>query len=315
MTEDGPASLVLVVGDANPDLVLRGDVLPRFGQAEQLLTDAELVIGGSAAITAHGLARLGRPVALVAAIGRDPLGSFMRAELARAGVVIEHLLERVELPTGLSVVLSRGNDRAILTHRAAITTLSPAEIAVALSSLRVAGLRHLHISSLFLQPQLTDALPALLATARRHGVTTSLDTNDDPAGRWQGVEALLPLLDLLLPNRAEVIALAADTDVHRAAARLATCGPLVVVKDGGHGGFVVTPAGERVTADAPRVNPVDTTGAGDTFNAAFIDAWLDAHPLDICLQHAVRAGAHTVTALGGTRGQPSRDDLIPGGTA
>ena len=60
---------VLVVGDANPDLILRGDVVPRFGQAEQLLDGADLVIGGSGGIVAHGLARLGRSTRLVAAIG------------------------------------------------------------------------------------------------------------------------------------------------------------------------------------------------------------------------------------------------------
>ena len=66
-------SRVLVVGDANPDLVLTGDVVPRFGQVEQLLDSATLTIGGSAGITAHALARLGRPVSLVAAVGTDLL--------------------------------------------------------------------------------------------------------------------------------------------------------------------------------------------------------------------------------------------------
>ena len=75
---------LLVVGDANPDLILRGDVVPRFGQAEQLLDDADLVLGGSAAITAHGLARLGRPVSLVAAIGADAFGT-TDGERARRG--------------------------------------------------------------------------------------------------------------------------------------------------------------------------------------------------------------------------------------
>ena len=74
MPAAAPRPGVLVVGDVNPDLILRGDVVPRFGQAEQLLTDAILTIGGSAAIAAHGLARLGRPVSLVAAVGDDAFG-------------------------------------------------------------------------------------------------------------------------------------------------------------------------------------------------------------------------------------------------
>ena len=77
---------VLVVGDANPDLVLRGDVRPRFGQAEQLLDAADLVLGGSAAITAAGCARLGLRTALLAAVGDDVFGAFVRERLAERGV-------------------------------------------------------------------------------------------------------------------------------------------------------------------------------------------------------------------------------------
>src|SRR3954470_4119261 len=84
---EGPTMLdVLVVGDANPDLVLRGDVRPRFGQAEQLLTGAELVLGGSAAITAAGCARLGLRTALLSVLGGDVFGALVRQRLTERGV-------------------------------------------------------------------------------------------------------------------------------------------------------------------------------------------------------------------------------------
>ena len=77
---------LLVVGDANADLVLRGgDIVPSFGQREQLVDHAELVLGGSGAILAAGAARLGLDVAMVACVGDDPLGRVMRDELARGG--------------------------------------------------------------------------------------------------------------------------------------------------------------------------------------------------------------------------------------
>ena len=104
------AARVLVVGDANPDLVLSGDVVPRFSQVEQLLDDASLVIGGSASITAHGLARLGRPVSLVAAVGDDHFGRFLTGRLQEAGVDVRHVAVRADLPTGLTVALNRGAD-------------------------------------------------------------------------------------------------------------------------------------------------------------------------------------------------------------
>jgi ribokinase len=300
---------VLVIGDANPDLVLSGDVVPRFGQAEQLLDEASLVVGGSATITAHGLARLGRPVSLLAAVGDDQFGAFLTTELARAGIDVGHVAVRRDLPTGLTVVLNRGDDRGMLTLTGALDSLTRAELDDALESLRAQGLRHVHVGSLFLLPSLAAALPQLLARARSLGLTTSLDTNDDPAGRWEGVDALLPHLDLLLPNRAEAVALAGHPDPRVAAAALAARGPLTVVKDGAAGAFAVAADGTVTeVAGRPRA-AVDTTGAGDTFDAAFLDAWLDAVPLADALARAVAAGARSIGFVGGTAGQPDRAEL------
>jgi ribokinase len=307
---DGPAR-VLVVGDANPDLVLRGDVVPRFGQTEQLLDEASLVVGGSASITAHGLARLGRPVSLVAAVGDDHFGRFLVDRLGAAGVDVRRVAVRQDVPTGLTVALSRGDDRAMLTLTGALDSLTEIDLHDALLALRAEGLRHVHVGSLFLLPSLAAILPAFLARARERGLTTSLDTNDDPAGRWAGVDALLPYLDVLLPNRAEAVALAGEPDPRRAAATLAAHGPLTVVKDGADGAFAVSPDG-TVSEAAGREGPVvDTTGAGDTFDAVFLDAWLDGIPLADALARAVVAGACSVGFVGGTAGQPTRDQLNP----
>jgi ribokinase len=311
MPSPSPTARVLVVGDANPDLVLRGDVVPRFGQAEQLLDDAALVIGGSAAITAHAFARLGRPVGLVAAVGKDVFGAQLTAELEAAGVDVSTLRQRSDVPTGLTVVLSRGDDRAILTRPGAIATLTAAEVEAAATS--VPGLRHVHVSSFFLQPDLAAELPALLAALRARGITTSLDTNADPAGTWLGVDAALPHLDLLLPNRAEVLALGRDADPVAAARRLAAPGPLVVVKDGASGAFAVDASGAVTTVAGAAVQPLDSTGAGDTFDAAFVDGWLAGRSLEETLRRAVLAGALAVGALGGTAGQPTQSDLITAG--
>lgn len=302
-------SSVLVVGDANPDLILRGDVVPRFGQAEQLLDTADLVLGGSAAITAHGIARLARPVALLAAVGDDLFGGETVGQVASAGVDTRFIVVRKESSTGLTVVLSTADDRAILTLPGTIPTLSADDVRDAVTALRPAGLGHVHFSSLFLQPALAEHLAELLVTIREAGLTTSLDTNADPAERWHGVDALLPHLDLLLPNRGEVTALARDPDPRSAAAKLAAAGPVVVVKDGARGGFAVRPGGHTVDVAARPGPVVDTTGAGDTFNAAFLDTWLTGADLATCLDRAVRAGTFAVSAAGGTAGQPRPADL------
>jgi sugar/nucleoside kinase (ribokinase family) len=351
---------VLCVGDANPDLVLRGDVVPRFGQREQIIESADLVIGGSAGITAHGFARLNRPVSLVAAVGGDVFGAELRERLRRAGVDVSPLVTRADTATGLSVILypaaDRGatgdtenapDDRAILTEVGAIPTLTAAEVLAAARRTMPMGLAHVHFASLFLQPHLHAELPNLLAELKAMGLTTSLDTNDDPAGRWSGIAPLLPHLDHLLPNASETLALAAalgrtparaeldaagedrefdlggaketEAIVHAAIA-LAHHGPRVTVKAGRHGALSVAigdPAtdAEIVHVAAVAAQVLDTTGAGDTFDAAFIDTWLDERSVRECLRRAVAAGACAVSAIGGTAGQPRREDLDqPSGT-
>ena len=301
---------VLVAGDANLDLVLQGDVRPRFGQAEQYLTGAGLVLGSSAGICAAGLARLGVDVGLVARVGDDFFGAHTRELLTAAGVGVDEL-RTVAGPTGLSVILSGADDRSILTLPGAMASLTVTEVRDAVAR---TGATHLHVASFFLVPDFADSLPALLADVRRDGVTTSLDPNWDPAEGWVGVAACLPHLDLLLPNAAEVVELAAVLQGRRAAdpvaaARaLASAGPAVVVKDGAAGGFAV--AGERLErAPGLPVEVVDTTGAGDSFDAGFLAAWLDGADLAESLDWATVAGSLSTTGAGGTGRQADRDQL------
>jgi sugar/nucleoside kinase (ribokinase family) len=300
---------VLVAGDANLDLVLAGDVVPRFGQAEQLLDSAQLVLGSSAGICASGLARLGVDVALVARVGGDLFGGETIRLLQDNGVDTTAVL-RTDAPTGLSVILSGADDRAILTLTGAITMLGVEDIRQALRGL---GGGHLHVASFFLLPDLAAGLPDLLAEARAAGFTTSLDTNWDPAERWAGVEACLPHLDVFLPNAAEAVAIARSlgvdvADAEAAARVLAAPGPIVAVKDGAAGGFAV--AEERVVrAPGLAIDVVDTTGAGDSFDAGFLCAWLAGEDLATAVRWGTAAGSLSTRGSGGTAGQPTRAEL------
>lgn len=302
---------VLVAGDANLDLVLRGDVRPRFGQAEQYLSDAELVLGSSAGICASGLARLGVDVGLVARLGGDLFGAQTRELLAAAGVDVAEL-RTVPGPTGVSVILSGTDDRSILTLPGAMATLTTAEVRDAVAR---TGATHLHVASFFLVPDFARSLPELLADLRRDGVTTSLDPNWDPQQRWAGVAECLPHLDVLLPNSVEAVELAGALQGRRApdpvaAARvLALSGPAVVVKDGAAGGFAV--AGEQwVRAPGLPVEVVDTTGAGDSFDAGYLAAWLEGADLAESLAWATAAGSLSTTGVGGTGRQADRGQLL-----
>jgi ribokinase len=306
---------VLVVGDANPDLILRGDVVPRFGQSEQLLDSADFLAGGSGAIVAHGLARLGLRTTMVAVLGDDVFGAITREQLAAAGVDVTELRVDPELPTGLSVILNHQDSRTMLTLVGSIGSLDPATI----DDVLLGRARHVHASSFYLQPVLAAGLAELFERAHRAGVSTSLDTNFDPAGDWAGLEQVLPVTDVLLPNRTEILGIAGRypggdsgefTDPAEAARVIARHGPLVVVKDGEHGAIAVTGgSGEVLREPGYPVAAIDTTGAGDSFDAAFIAGRLQGLPLAKCLAKACRAGALSTLGLGGTASQATAPQL------
>ena len=296
---------VLVVGDANPDLVLRGDdVRPRFGQAEQLLDAADLVLGGSAAITACGCARLGLRTGLLARVGDDVFGAFTRDRLAEAGVELLPLPAAPGTPTGLSVILSAPDDRAILTLPGTIPTLHPDDV----DDVVLSRAARVHVSSLYLQPTLAAGLDDVFVRARKLGVRTSLDTNWDPSGRWESVAEILAVTDVFLPNASELRAVTGVDDLDEAAAGLVARGTTVVLKDGARGARAWWPDG---SASAPglAVDVVDTTGAGDSFNAGFLAAQADAQPMATALAWATAAGSLSTRAAGGTAAQATMQEL------
>lgn len=306
---------VLVVGDANPDLVLRGDVRPRFGQAEQLLTDADLVLGGSAAITATGCARLGLRTDLIACVGTDIFGAFTRDRLAELGVPLRSPCAAGSVPTGLSVILSTAGDRAILTLPGTIASLRPADVTDA----ELARARHVHVASLFLQPALASGLVDVFNRARALGVGTSLDTNWDPSGRWASIAEILAVTDIFLPNAAELLAVtgadpgaaedpASAEAIDDAAAQVVAGGTTVVLKDGARGARAWWPGGS-CAAPARPVNVVDTTGAGDSFNAGFLAGVLSGRSMPEAVGWAAVAGSLSTRACGGTGAQATLAEL------
>jgi ribokinase len=298
---------VLVIGEANPDLVLTGDVVPAFGQAETLVDSADLVLGGSAAIVACGLARLGVATALAARIGDDLFGRFVRAALDEHGVDTRWIRVDPDLATGISVVLSSG-DRAILTFPGTIASTGPELVDDDLMT----SVRHVHSASYFLLPRLAPHLPEMFARARRAGATTSVDTNWDPAQTWADVDRLLDHTDVLLPNVAELLALTGRTDRDEAARVVLGHGCQVALKDGADGGTLWQAPDLVTRVSAPDVAAIDTTGAGDSFDAGFISGLLGGLSREECLARAVACGSLSTRAVGGTAGQPGLDEL-PGG--
>jgi sugar/nucleoside kinase (ribokinase family) len=296
---------VLVAGEINPDLILSGDVEPAFGQVEKVVDSAVLTVGSSSVIFACGAARLGLRVAFIGKCGDDLFGRFMLEEMRKRAVDTSPVIVDPLLSTGLTVILNKGDDRAMLTFPGAIGALRADEIPDDL--LRRA--RHLHVASYFLQDALRPGLPDLFRRARALGLTTSLDTNYDPTERWEGLDQLLPLTDVFLPNATEACALTGVPDVEEAAARLARIVRVVAVKLGAEGALGVQ-GEQRARVPSLSVAVVDTVGAGDNFDAGFLYGYLHGWPLERALRLGTVCGALSTRAAGGVAGQPTLDEVL-----
>ncbi len=297
---------ILVAGEINPDLILTDPNLePRFGQAEILVQDAALTPGSSSVIFACGAARLGLNVAFIGVCGDDVFGRFMLAAMESRGVDISNVIIDPDRKTGFTVILNRVTDRGMLTHLGAIDALTTHDISDDL----LAQARHLHIASYFLQTKLQADIPELFRRARTLGLSTSLDTNWDPAEKWTGVHDLLPLTDVFLPNENEACALADMMDVEDATRSLAAISKIVAVKLGASGGLAMR--GEFVhRAPALPVEIVDTVGAGDTFDAGFVYGFLRGWSLQKSLGLAIACGSLSTQKSGGLEGQPTLPEAL-----
>lgn len=302
---------MVVIGEINPDIVVADpDPVPIFDEVERVVDSIRMTVGSSSAIFACGAARLGLRVAFAGVVGDDALGRFMLDAMAERGIDVSACVVDPHRPTGATVIMTSPSQRAMLTAMGAIGAL---DVDAVPSSL-IARARHLHLGAFYLQDRSRDRLPAFFAAARARGLTTSFDTNWDPTERWDGgVIEMLRASDVFFPNAAEARRIAHIDDVDGAAGALATMGaegrtdggPVVAVKLGAAGAFAVTSGGPLVRVPALLVDPVDTTGAGDSFDAGFLRAWLDGGDLRESLELGVACGALSTRRLGGVDGQPT----------
>ncbi len=308
-TPPSPDFDLVVLGDCNPDLILTGDrIEPAFGQVERLVDAAELMVGGSGAILACGAARLGLRTALAGIVGDDLFGKFMCDALAERGVDTRGIVVDAAARTGLTLILSRPGDRAILTFPGTISALGADHLEASLLS----GTRHLHVASYFLQNSLVPGLSPLFHQAHQAGATTSIDPNWDPDEQWNsGIVDLLALTDVFLPNAEEATRIAGVQGPAAAARALAGLGPLTVVKLGAAGALAADNSGKltRVPGLA-EVAPIDTVGAGDSFDAGVLTGLLDAWTTERALSLGCACGALSTRAIGGTTAQPTLAEAL-----
>jgi len=294
---------VLVAGEINADLVLREvSPFPALGR-EVLVSESDLVLGSASAICASGIARLGNRVVFSGKVGDDLFGRFCLEDMSRSGIEIDRVIVDERTTTGITVSISSGPERALVTCLGAIAEFAAEEVPEAAFD----GATHLHVAGYFLQTRLRAGLPELFRRAHRRGLTTSLDSGHDPEGEWRGgLDEVLKEADLFFPNREEIRAISGREDLEDA---FRSFGRVQVVAKLGPDGAAILDEGKLLRVPAPRVQVVDTTGAGDSFDAGFLHAWLRKKPWIECLRYGVAAGSLSTRALGGTRAQPTLDEL------
>jgi sugar/nucleoside kinase (ribokinase family) len=287
---------ISVVGELNLDLVLYG--LPGHFELdrEHLASSLSLTLGSSSAIFAHNLALLGNRVGFHSAVGDDPLGELCLERLREGGVDVSAVRKFPAKQTGLTVILPQPEKRFILTYPGVMAEMRVEDLDLT----RVLDARHLHLSSYFLQKALRPRVPDLFRLAKEAGLSTSLDTNDDPDDRWeQDVLDVLSWVDVLLPNGHEACRLAGVEDPMLALDFLAAKVPLVVMKRG-EKGALARRGSEIFEASAARVAAVDTIGAGDSFDAGFLHQFIRGAKIEECLRYGNLTGALSTTRSGGT---------------
>lgn len=288
---------VCVVGEINPDLILYG--LPKQLQPEEetLVDGFRLTLGSSSAIFSHNLAVLGTRVALVSKIGDDAMGKMSMDWLASAGVDLSHVLRASNgTATGLSVILNQPEHRFILTYPGTMFELAFADLNLDF----IFSARHFHVSSYFLHRALRPRMAEFFRLAKAKGLSTSLDTNDDPEGKWSDdLLEVLPFVDILFPNEREVKKIARVDDLNQAVEKLSQICKFVVVKLGA-AGALARKGHEEWRRGGMRVESKDPVGAGDSFDAGFIHRFLQGASPQECLEYADIAGAFSTTSEGGT---------------
>ena len=298
---------VCVVGELNLDLILYGLPKDLVLDREHLASNMAFTLGSSSAIFAHNLHALGTQVGFISKIGADPLGAMAAERLGAIGVDISRMKRGTsKTSTGLTVVIPYPQQRYMLTYPGTMFEMQYSDIDMDY----VRSARHLHLSSFFLHRALRPRILNLFQQAKEAGLTTSLDTNDDPENQWaQDLLEVLKYVDVLMPNEREAKKIAHTDDSSQALNLLAGLCKVVVVKRGS-GCAICRRGDEQWSLAPPAVQMVDDVGAGDTFDSGFIHSYLLGAKMEDCLAFANIVAAYSVTKEGGTEAFRDRNALF-----
>lgn len=289
---------VAVVGELNVDIILNDiESLPVIGK-EIMAGSMSVTLGSSSAIFASNLSALGLRVAFIGKIGKDNFADVVLTSLEGRNVDTSRIIKSESLSTGATIVLNYDQDRANVTYPGAMNDLRLEDIDFEF----LAAARHMHFANCFMQPGIRKDLTSLFRKAKELGLTTSLDTQWDPEEKWElPLEELLPFVDVFLPNMAEFKFLSGSDTVEEGINKLKHFSRYIIIKNGSEGALgwdgkelIVQPAFKNEQV-------IDCVGAGDSFDAGFINDFIQDFPLKKCLEMGALTGAINTTRAGGTR--------------
>lgn len=300
---------VTALGELNVDIILNDiDGFPEMGK-EKFAGKMTVALGSSTAIFAANVACLGARTAFAGMVGRDSFGSLVSESLRAKGVDTRFLIESPDYATGATLVMSYDEDRANLTYQGAMDHMGFDDLNPDIFR----ESRHIHISSVFMQSALRRDFSRIFEAAESGGVTLSMDTQWDPKEEWDfDCAAILPHVDVFMPNETELKAITRTDDLSGAISRIRPyLRQVAVIKCGSRGSLLVKKDGE--VSEMPSFlnsHVVDSIGAGDSFNAGFIYGYVKGMSLTECQRLGNLTGAVNTTAAGGTGAFTSREAVI-----
>lgn len=300
---------VTALGELNVDIILNDiDGFPEMGK-EKFAGKMTVTLGSSTAIFAANVACLGARTAFAGMVGRDSFGSLVSESLRAKGVDTRFLIESPDYATGATLVMSYDEDRANLTYQGAMDHMGFDDLNPDIFR----ESRHIHISSVFMQSALKRDFSRIFEAAESGGVTLSMDTQWDPKEEWDfDCAAILPHVDVFMPNEAELKAITRTDDLSGAISRIRPyLRQVAVIKCGSRGSLLVRKDGD--ISEMPSFlnsHVVDSIGAGDSFNAGFIYGYVKGMSLTECQRLGNLTGAVNTTAAGGTGAFTSREAVI-----
>ncbi len=296
---------IVVVGELNADLILSDPKgFPEMGK-EKLVGGMLLTMGSASAIFATNIAHLGMKVGFIGKLGADYLGKIVTDTLAERGVDCSGIQVMTEEKTGITVALSYPENYAMMTYMGAMETFNLADVDFDY----VKRGKHLHFSSYYLQPGMRPDCVELFKRAKALGMTTSFDPGPDPAEKYEAdILEVLPYIDVFLPNESEAMSIAHRDTVAEALEFLSKYASTTVITCGSEGALARS-KGETLKSTVYKVDPVDTTGAGDSFNCGFLLNWLSGSSLAESLVTGSACGAIATTKVGGATASPTRAEM------